>query len=116
MEFAKAAELHQAKKWLGDSHVLWKNRSIERQLKKDDKHPGWFIALWYLTCLEKQGKFQETLEMCECFLVSLQEIGGQGLGTKHKFATILQEEMAKLKALILILGCSNKTSYFSIHN
>jgi len=80
---------------------LWKSRSIERQTDEDGEHPDRIIALWYLTgCLEKQGKFQEALEICECLVVSLQEIGGQGLGTKHKFATILQEEMDKLKGKI----------------
>jgi hypothetical protein len=51
-------------------------------------------------CLEKQGKFQRALEICEALIPSLQEIGGNGLGPKHKFATMLRDEIAKLKEKI----------------
>ncbi|KAF4628455.1 hypothetical protein G7Y89_g9692 [Cudoniella acicularis] len=66
--------------------------------EEDGEHPDRMIALWYLTgCLEKQGKFQEALEICEGLVVSLQEIGGKGRGTKHKFAALVQEEVSKLE-------------------
>ncbi|TAQ86299.1 hypothetical protein B7494_g5375 [Chlorociboria aeruginascens] len=65
------------------------------------EHPDRIVALWYLTgCLERQGKFQKALEICEGLVESLQRIGGKGLGTKHKFAILLQEEVLKLKKKI----------------
>jgi tetratricopeptide (TPR) repeat protein len=68
---------------------------------KDGEHPDPIVALWYLTgCLEREGKFQEVLEICEVSLGALQEIGGQRRGTKHKFATMLQDEKTKLEGLI----------------
>ncbi|KAL2024434.1 hypothetical protein VTK56DRAFT_8245 [Thermocarpiscus australiensis] len=65
---------------------------------EDGEHPDRIIALWYLVgCLERQGKFAEALEICQGLVTSLQEIGGNGLGAKHKFATMLQDEITKLK-------------------
>ncbi|KAH9905397.1 hypothetical protein F4778DRAFT_706498 [Xylariomycetidae sp. FL2044] len=71
----------------------------------DDKygeHPDRLIALWYLTgCLEKQGKLGEALEICQGIMKSLREIGGRGLGAKHKFASMVQKEIEKVKELML---------------
>ena len=65
------------------------------------EHPDRIVALWYLIgCLEKQGKFGQALEICERMTVSLAEIGGQGRGKAHKLATILKEEMVKLRRKI----------------
>ncbi|KAI1777835.1 hypothetical protein F4818DRAFT_326973 [Hypoxylon cercidicola] len=74
-----------------------------RQSTDDEggEHPDRLIALWYLTgCLEKQGKFQKALEICQGIGQSLREIGGQGKGVKHKFATMVQEEITKIQELI----------------
>ncbi|KAI1378304.1 hypothetical protein F4677DRAFT_443519 [Hypoxylon crocopeplum] len=71
------------------------------QQSTDDEtgeHPDRLITLWYLTgCLEKQGKFQSALEICQELMESLKKIGGKGLGTKHKFATMVQDEIARIK-------------------
>ncbi|KAI2630921.1 hypothetical protein GGR54DRAFT_176744 [Hypoxylon sp. NC1633] len=65
------------------------------------EHPDRLIALWYLTgCLEKQGRFQEALENCQGVIEALRKIGGRGLGTKHKFATMVQEEITRIKDLM----------------
>ncbi|KAI0383034.1 hypothetical protein F5Y04DRAFT_287602 [Hypomontagnella monticulosa] len=65
------------------------------------EHPDRLIALWYLTgCLERQGKLQEALDICEGMMVSLREIGGQGLGTKHEFAIRVENEVTKIKELM----------------
>ncbi|KAI1768962.1 TPR-like protein [Hypoxylon sp. FL1150] len=65
------------------------------------EHRDRLIALWYLAgCLEKQGKFQKALETCQGLEQSLRDIGGKGLGTKHKFAAMVQEEIAKIQGLI----------------
>jgi hypothetical protein len=50
--------------------------------------------------IDEQGKFQEALEICEGTMKSLQEIGGQRLGKRHKFATMLREEINKPKVKI----------------
>lgn len=74
-----------------------------RQFTDDEggEHPDRLIALWYLTgCLEKQSKFQKALETCRGLEQSLKDIGGRGLGTKHKFATMVQEEISKIQELI----------------
>jgi tetratricopeptide (TPR) repeat protein len=68
---------------------------------EDGEHPDRLIALWYLIgCLEKQEKFQKALEVCEGMIESLKEIGGNGLGTQHKFAAMVQKELDKLKVKI----------------
>jgi tetratricopeptide (TPR) repeat protein len=65
---------------------------------EDGEHPDRLIALWYLIgCLQKQNKFQKALETCEELKVSLREIGGQGKGTQHPFASMLQEQISILK-------------------
>jgi tetratricopeptide (TPR) repeat protein len=70
-----------------------------RSSGEDGEHPDRIIALWYLVdCLERQCKWREALDICESLVVALQEIGGQGLGPKHKFAGMLREEMDKLRA------------------
>lgn len=65
------------------------------------EHPDRLITLWYLTgCLERQGKLQRALEICQGMMASLKEIGGQGLGTKHKFAVMVEKEIVKIKEMM----------------
>jgi tetratricopeptide (TPR) repeat protein len=66
---------------------------------EDGEHPDRIIALWYLTgCLQKQSKFQKALDICEELMLSLKEIGGQGKGTQHPFAALLQEQISTLQS------------------
>lgn len=82
-------------------HTVVGKAQYRKASSEDGEHPDRMIALWYLIgCLEKQGKFQRALEICEALVSSLQEIGGRGLGPKHKFATMLRDEIAKLKEKI----------------
>jgi len=79
-------------------HTVVEKPQYRKTSSEDGEHPDRIVALWYLIgCLEKQGKFQRALEICEALVSSLQEIGGHGLGPKHKFATMLRDEIAKLK-------------------
>ncbi|KAI0399143.1 hypothetical protein F4802DRAFT_603270 [Xylaria palmicola] len=79
-----------------------------RSTDEDGEHPDRLIALWYLTgCLEKQGKFREALDVCRGLMRSLAEIGGEGLGVKHKFATMVQDEITKVEEL---MNDANKAS------
>jgi tetratricopeptide (TPR) repeat protein len=65
---------------------------------EDGEHPDRLVALWYLVgCLEKQGKLQGALEICQGLVESLQEIGGNSLGLNHKFAAMVEEEIVKIK-------------------
>lgn len=83
-------------------HAVERKPQYRNATDEDGEHPDRIIALWYLTgCLEKQGKFQEALQVCEGLMKSLQEIGGGGRGTRHKFAAILREEIDKLKGNIV---------------
>jgi hypothetical protein len=69
----------------------------QKAADEDGEHPDRIIALWYLVGrLERQGKDAEALGICEGLMTSLDEIGGNGLGPKHKFATILKGQMKKL--------------------
>ncbi|KAL2135287.1 hypothetical protein VTI74DRAFT_9167 [Chaetomium olivicolor] len=82
-------------------HAVADKPQYRKASDEDGEHPDRIIALWYLVgCLERQGKFQEALDICEDLVKSLAEIGGNGLGTKHKFATMLQGELAKLNGKI----------------
>lgn len=74
-----------------------------RQFTDDEggEHPDRLVALWYLTgCLEKQGKFRKALEICQGLEQSLKDIGGRGLGVRHKFAAMVQEEITKIRELM----------------
>ena len=65
---------------------------------EDGDHPDRIAALWFLTeCLEKQGKLQEALVTAEEVVGAMQNIGGHGLGSKHKFATRAQREIVELR-------------------
>jgi hypothetical protein len=63
-------------------------------------HPDRLWCLWlFAQCLESQGKSRE-LDVCEHLLESCKTIGGQGLGTKHKFFPEVQEKIACLQKKI----------------
>jgi tetratricopeptide (TPR) repeat protein len=65
---------------------------------EDGDHPDRIAALWFLTeCLEKQGRFPEALEMAKEVVDAMQKIGGQGLGSKHKFAVRAQGKIVELR-------------------
>jgi tetratricopeptide (TPR) repeat protein len=82
-------------------HNVVEKPQYRKATNEDGEHPDRIIALWYLTgCLEKQGKFRDALQVCEGLMESLREIGGNGLGTRHKFASILREEIEKLEGKI----------------
>jgi tetratricopeptide (TPR) repeat protein len=82
-------------------HTIVEKPQYRKATDEDGEHPDRIVTLWYLTgCLEKQGKFQDALRVCEGLMGSLREIGGKGLGTRHKFASMLREEMDKLEAKI----------------
>ena len=68
---------------------------------EDGDHPDRIAALWFLTeCLEKQGRFQEALEMAEEVVDAMQKIGGHGLGSKHKFAARAQGKIIELRGKV----------------
>ena len=86
----------------GMFNVVKQKSLYAKATDEDGEHPDRIIALWYLTgCLEKQGKYREALLVCEELWRSLQEIGGEGRGKRHKFATMLREETDKLKGKIV---------------
>ena len=65
---------------------------------EDGDHPDRLAALWFLVrCFEKQGMTQEALDICEDLEVALREIGGNGLGKGHKFASRLQDRIVELR-------------------
>jgi tetratricopeptide (TPR) repeat protein len=83
------------------TRVVYKGQ-YHKLTDEDGEHPDRLIALWYLIgCLQKQGKFQKALETCEQLKVSLREIGGQGKGTQHPFASMLQEQTLILKGKLM---------------
>jgi tetratricopeptide (TPR) repeat protein len=69
------------------------------QLADEDRdHPDRLTNLWLLAqCLEEQGKLGEALEMCHQFLAGLADIGGNGLGMRHKILPRMREKIARLQ-------------------
>ena len=65
---------------------------------KDGEHPERIVHVWRLSeCLEKQGKFQKTLELCRELEESISKVGGHGLGPNHKFNILLRQKIDVLQ-------------------
>lgn len=85
------------------AEVILRDVAQKKHYKKfsdeDGDHPDRLGALWYLiSCLEKQSKIEQALEECDSMAVGLKEIGGRGLGSKHKIASKLQEKRSGLES------------------
>ncbi|KAJ8122696.1 hypothetical protein ONZ43_g1168 [Nemania bipapillata] len=94
-------------------HTVINKPQYKQSTDEDGEHPDRLIALWYLTgCLEKQGKFREALDICHSLMKSLADIGGEGLGVKHKFATMVQDEITKVEELIQDAKKASETTMF----
>ena len=74
------------------------HRPIYRKTSDEDgDHPDRIATLWFLTgCLEKQGRLAEALEVCKDIITALREIGNNGLGTKHKLKSFVQNKITEL--------------------
>ena len=78
--------------------ILISKAKYREMSDEDGDHPDRIAALWFLTeCLEKQGRFQEALETAEEVVDALQKIGGNGLGSKHKFAALAQRKIVEFR-------------------
>lgn len=65
---------------------------------RDGEHPDRIITLWTLVrCLEKQGKYERALQVCDQLAEILDVVGGHGLGPKHRFAGILRDGTARIR-------------------
>ncbi|KAM7208047.1 hypothetical protein V8F20_001593 [Naviculisporaceae sp. PSN 640] len=80
--------------------VLAQKPQYRKTSDEDGDHPDRIAAMWFLVeCLEKQGKFEQARGVCEEIVVALREIGGNGLGSKHKFASIVHRKIGKLEGM-----------------
>lgn len=69
-----------------------------RTTDDDGEHPDRIAAMWFLAgCQEKQGKFQQAIELCEEMLVALLEIGGKRQSLNHKFRLMLIKKLDELR-------------------
>lgn len=79
-------------------NALTRKPQYQKISDEDGDNPDLIAQLWLLAdCLGKQQKFQEALDICEDVVVAIHEIGRNGLGSKHKFASSLQTKIAELK-------------------
>ncbi|XXH01638.1 short-chain alcohol dehydrogenase [Hypoxylon texense] len=64
---------------------------------EEGDHPDRISNLYRLCkCLEKQGKFEEELKICEEFIEGLTAINGNGNGPKHKMMSIMKKRRVYL--------------------
>ncbi|KAK8046223.1 hypothetical protein PG996_014287 [Apiospora saccharicola] len=64
-------------------------------------HPDRLANMWLLAeCFERQGQKEKALRMYEEFLGSLAEIGGEGLGMRHRILERAQKKIATLKGVV----------------
>ncbi|KAF2799625.1 hypothetical protein K505DRAFT_265415 [Melanomma pulvis-pyrius CBS 109.77] len=81
--------------------VVINKPQYRKSTDEDGEHPDRVVAMWYLIgCLGKQGKSEQALRVCDKMVVSLGNIGGQGRGKTHKLASMLEQEIAILRAKI----------------
>ena len=92
---ARVGQLEEAEKIFRD---LAQKPQYSRASDEDGDHPDRLAALWFLVgCLEKQEKLDEAFKVCETLTVGLREIGGRGMGSRHKISAKVQKEMVELK-------------------